>query len=137
MCIPCGLTFHRVPYFLTLWPWPWSLTYFWKTLTVDITLKPDEIGLSYCTCVFLTTITFTWYHSFDLVTLTLKFDLLVSNFNLLLFNDGCRPASVVVIWQLLFILLLNHDMVIDRNFIPDIKYLQMYIGKALYKFGLL
>ena len=32
MCIPCDKTFHIVLYFLTLWPWPWSLIYFWKTL---------------------------------------------------------------------------------------------------------
>ena len=42
---------------------------------------------------------------FDLVTLTLKFDLLLKNFNLGCYknlSDGCRPASVVVFWQLLF-----------------------------------
>ena len=33
MCIPCDKNFHMVPYFLTSWPWPWSLTYFWNTLT--------------------------------------------------------------------------------------------------------
>ena len=35
-----------------------------KTLTLVITFKPEEIGLSYCTCVFLVTRPFTWYHKF-------------------------------------------------------------------------
>ena len=30
MCIPYDNTFRMVPLCLTLWPWPWSLTYFWK-----------------------------------------------------------------------------------------------------------
>ena len=58
----------HVTIILTLWSWPWNLTYFWKTLTLVITLLPEEIGLSYFTCVFL-------------VTLTLKFDILLKNFN--------------------------------------------------------
>ena len=48
MCIPCDKTFHMVPYFLTSWPWPWSLTYFCKTLTLAITFLPEVKGLSYC-----------------------------------------------------------------------------------------
>ena len=64
MCVPCDKTFHMVPQFLTSWPWPWSLTYFWKTLTLAITFKPEEMGLSYCTCVFLVTRPFTCYHNF-------------------------------------------------------------------------
>ena len=46
-----------------------------------ITFKPEEIGLSYCTCAFLVTRDIS--HGaiiFDLVTL--KFDLLLKNFNL-------------------------------------------------------
>ena len=35
-----------------------------KTLTLAITFKPEEVGLSYCTCVFLVTRPFTWYHKF-------------------------------------------------------------------------
>ena len=33
VCIPCGKTFLSIPKNLTLWPWPWLLTYFWKNLT--------------------------------------------------------------------------------------------------------
>ena len=64
MFIPCDKTFHMVPKFLTSWPWPWSLTYFWKTLSLAITFLPEVIGLSYCTCIFLVTKPFTWYHNF-------------------------------------------------------------------------
>ena len=35
-----------------------------KTLTLAITSKPEVIDLSYCTCVFLVTWPFTWYHNF-------------------------------------------------------------------------
>ena len=45
-------------------PWPWSLTYFWKTLTLAITFKPEDVRLSYCKCVFLVTRPFTWYHNY-------------------------------------------------------------------------
>ena len=83
MCIPCDKTFQMLLYILISWPWPWSLTYFWKTLTLAITFFPEEIGLSYCTLILYSL----WKdlsHGaviFDLVTLTLKFDLLLKNFN--------------------------------------------------------
>ena len=88
---------------MTLWPWPWHLTYFWKNLTLAITFKPEEIGLSYCTCVFLVKRPFTWYHNFwprdlDLEVWPTCEKLLLC----LLFNEGCRPASVVVFWQLYY-----------------------------------
>ena len=152
MCIPYDKTFHLLPYYVTLWTWPWSLTYFWKTLTLAITFKPEVIGLSYCTCVFLVTWPFTWYHNigpcnldlevwptfekltlaitfkpevigfhiaqlyslwhglshgtiiFGLVTLTLKFDPLVKNFNL-----GCYLMMVAA--QLCFV----GEICIPRN----------------------
>ena len=34
--ISCDKNFPWVPIFLILWPWPWSLTYFQKTLTLAI-----------------------------------------------------------------------------------------------------
>ena len=49
-CIPCDKIFRSIPKFLTSWPWPWLLTYFWKNLTLAITFEPKEIGLSYVTC---------------------------------------------------------------------------------------
>ena len=82
MCIPCDKTFQMVPYYLTLWPWPWSLTYFWKTLTLAITFKPEVIGLSYCTCVFLVTRPFTWYHNFRPYDFNLEVWPTCENFNL-------------------------------------------------------
>ena len=53
MWIPCEKTFLSVPKILTLWPWPWLLTFFWKNLTLTINFEPKEIELSYFTCVFL------------------------------------------------------------------------------------
>ena len=75
MCIPCDKTFPWVPQFLTGWPWPWSLTYFWKTLTLAIASLPEKIGLSYlmyipCDKTFPLAPNF-----FYLVTMTLQVDL--------------------------------------------------------------
>ena len=36
MLVPCDKTFLSVSKHLTLWPWPWLLTYFWKNLTFAI-----------------------------------------------------------------------------------------------------
>ena len=47
---------------MTLLPWPWSLTYFWKTLTLAITHLPQEVELSYFIMVFLMARPFKWYH---------------------------------------------------------------------------
>ena len=64
MCIPCDKTFLLIPKFLTSWPWPSLLTYFWKNLTLAITFEPKEIGLSYFTCVFLVARPFCRYQIF-------------------------------------------------------------------------
>ena len=53
-----------------------------KTLTLAITFLPEVIGLLYCTCVFLVQDLSQCTLIFDLVTLTLKFDLPLINFNL-------------------------------------------------------
>ena len=39
MSIPCDKIVPLVPLFYTLWPWPWSLTHFLKTLTLLITFE--------------------------------------------------------------------------------------------------
>ena len=49
---------------MTWWPWPWSLTYFSKTLILAITFKPEELGLSYCICAFLVIRPLTSFHNF-------------------------------------------------------------------------
>ena len=64
MCISCGKNFLPIPTFLTSWPWPWLLTYFWKNLTLAITFEPKEIGLSYFTCVFIVARPFFWKQNF-------------------------------------------------------------------------
>ena len=81
-CIPCDKTFLSIPKFLTSWPWPWLLTYFWKNLTLATTFKTQEIGLSYLTCVFLVARPSCWNQNFYLVTLTLTFDVLLKKLNL-------------------------------------------------------
>ena len=73
MCISYDKTFLSIPKFLTSWPWPWLLTYFWKNLTLVITFEPKEIGLSYFTCVFLMTRPFCRCQSFWLRNLDLDF----------------------------------------------------------------
>ena len=45
LCIPCDKSFQIIS----------GLTYFSRTLTLAITFKPDELGLSYCICAFLVT----------------------------------------------------------------------------------
>jgi hypothetical protein len=39
MCVPYDKTFLLVPTFLTLWPWPWSLIHFSKTLTLAVSFE--------------------------------------------------------------------------------------------------
>ena len=72
-CIPCDKTFLSIPKFLTSWPWPWLLTYFWKNLTLAITFGQKEIGLLYFTCVFLVTRPLCQYQNFWLCDLDLDF----------------------------------------------------------------
>jgi hypothetical protein len=72
MSVPCGKTFPWVPNFLTMWSWPWCLTYLLKTLTLAITFKWYVRGRSY----------FKGTKIFDVVNLTLVFGQLIKNFNL-------------------------------------------------------
>ena len=53
MNIPYGNTFHMAPSFLTLWPWPWTLTYFWKKVNLGCYLV--MVAARLCRC-FLTTL---------------------------------------------------------------------------------
>ena len=86
MCIPYEETFPFIPKFLTLWPWPWPLTYILvsQNLTFVITFEPLEVGF-HISCVYSL-----WWglpiHTkiFDLVTLTVTFDLhtCISKFNI-------------------------------------------------------
>ena len=64
MSIPCDKTFPWIPLFFTLWPWPWSLTYFCKTLTLLITFEQWVLELWYFTWVFLVIRPFCWYLTF-------------------------------------------------------------------------
>ena len=44
MFVPFDKTFLSIPKYLTLWPWPWLLTYFWKKLNLgyNIWTKRDK-----------------------------------------------------------------------------------------------
>ena len=64
MSIPCDKTFLWIPLFLTLWPWPWRLTYFLKTLTLWISFEQWVLELWYYTWVFLVIRPFSGYHYF-------------------------------------------------------------------------
>ena len=64
-----ALIFHKIfPWvpllFLTLWPRPWSLTHFFKTLTLLITFEQWVLELLYCTWAFLVTRSSYWYQDF-------------------------------------------------------------------------
>ena len=61
MSIPCDKTFRGYHY---LWPWPWSLTYFLKTLTLRITFEHWVLELWYFTWVILVIRPFSRYHYF-------------------------------------------------------------------------
>ena len=66
MCIPCDKTFHVIPKFLTLWPWPWRsrLTYFLKNFNLGHNYQTRRGRAFILKCVFRVTITFMWYTNF-------------------------------------------------------------------------
>ena len=64
MSIFCDKTFPWIPLFLTLWPWPWILTHFLKTLTLLIPFEQWVLELWYFTWVFLLIIPFCGYRYF-------------------------------------------------------------------------
>ena len=64
MSIPCDKTFSWVPLFLTLWPGPWSLTNFLKTLALLITFEQWVLELWYFTWIFPVIRPFRGYHYF-------------------------------------------------------------------------
>ena len=74
MSIPCDKTFPWVSLFITLWPWPWSLTNFLKTLTLLWIFEQWVLEFWYFTWVFLVIRPLHGYHFFYPVTLTLEFD---------------------------------------------------------------
>ena len=53
MHIPCDKTFPWVSIIFTLWPWPWSLIHFLKTLRLLITFEQWVLELWYFTWLFL------------------------------------------------------------------------------------
>ena len=82
MSILCDKTFPWVPLFFTQWPWPWSLTHFYKTLTLQITFEQWVLELWYFTWVFFVIRASVGTIIFYPVTLTLKFKPFFENFNL-------------------------------------------------------
>ena len=82
LSIPCDKTFPWAPFFLTLWPWPWILTHFFKNFNLAInfwTVSANLINLLSISCVKA----FPWVPLFFYpVTLTLEFYPFFENFNL-------------------------------------------------------
>ena len=72
MSIPCDKTFPWVPLFWTLWPWPWILIHFLKTLTLPITFEQWVREIWYFTWIFPVKRHFRGYDNFFLVTLILE-----------------------------------------------------------------
>ena len=83
MLVPCDKTFLPVPKNLTLWPWPWLLTYFWKKLNLGYNLW-TKIHKSFIAhiCIPCGKTFLSIPKNFDLVTLTWTFDLLLKKLNL-------------------------------------------------------
>ena len=83
MSIPCYKYFLWVALFFTLWPWLWGLTHFLKTLTLLITFEHWVWELWYLTWIFYETRP-SRENNFELVNLTLEFDLLnhANNFSI-------------------------------------------------------
>ena len=73
LCVPCDKTFLSVPKFLTLWPLPWLLTYFWKNWTLAKTFEAKEIMLSYYWYIFFVRRPFSRYQNFWPCDLDLEF----------------------------------------------------------------
>jgi hypothetical protein len=73
MSISCDKTFSWVQIFLTAWSWHWCLTYLSKTLTLAISFDLYVQRLWY--------FRYMGTSRFDLVTLTLVFDLHIVNLN--------------------------------------------------------
>ena len=64
MNIPCDMTFLWIPVWLTLWPWPQSFTYFFKTLILLITFEFWVLELWYFTWIFFLMRSFCTYFIF-------------------------------------------------------------------------
>ena len=79
MYIPCDKTCPWITQFLTLWPWPWSLTFFKKNFNLGHSfLTRRGRAFIFHICIPCSKI-FNAVQSnmiFDVVTLTLRFDLL-------------------------------------------------------------
>ena len=97
MSIPCDKTFQWVPLFFTLWPWPWSLTHFLKTLTLLITFEQWVLELWYFTWVFLVIRPFRGYHYFLPCDLD---DPFFENFNLVITFERWHFFKLILIFLL-------------------------------------
>ena len=69
MSVHCDKIFPMIPTNLTLWPWPWCLTYLSKTLKLDISFEWYMLGLWYFSWVFLMTTPFHYYLKISLCDL--------------------------------------------------------------------
>ena len=82
MSTPCDKTFPWVPLFFTLWPWPWSMIHFLKTLTLLTSFEQWVLELWYFTWVSLVIRPFRGFHNFVPCDLDLGVGPIFWNFNL-------------------------------------------------------
>ena len=124
MSIPCDKNFPWVRLFLTLWPWPGSLTHYLKTLTLPITFEQWVLELWYFTWVFIVIGLLRGYHYFLICDLDLGFDPFFENFNLA--NNFETVSARALIFHILHIVISC-----DKIFLLVSKYLSLWSWPSL------
>ena len=86
MCISCDKTFPSVPIFLSLWPWPPNLNYFLTWPQKHFNLGQNYRMTPHRAIIHISHVYSVWQDLsngtdiFDLMTLTVNFDLYLENF---------------------------------------------------------
>ena len=103
----CYKTFLWIPDILTLWPWPWCLTYLIKTLTLAISFEWYVLGLHYFNWLFLVTRLshecqliwpWPWCLTYLLKTLSLNISFEWYETRTLIFDTSIPCTIVLTLW---------------------------------------